>query len=141
MGDLGHGNSRCLESARHRCGFRTDALYRRRDRALARVRPCLRAWRQGCSCPRNRKNPLRNRASRAVILILILKNMRPGSQRLPGRLTFRHPSIYNAPMQAVILAAGRGTRMGTLTENLPKPLLEVGGKTLLEHKLDMLPYD
>jgi NDP-sugar pyrophosphorylase family protein len=42
-------------------------------------------------------------------------------------------------MQAVILAAGRGTRMGRLTEKLPKPMLEVNGKTLLEHKFDALP--
>src|SRR3989344_3843133 len=42
-------------------------------------------------------------------------------------------------MQAVILAAGRGTRMGKLTEKLPKPMLEVNGKTLLEHKFDALP--
>ena len=42
-------------------------------------------------------------------------------------------------MQAVILAAGRGSRMGVLTEALPKPLLEVGGKTLLEHSLRALP--
>ena len=42
-------------------------------------------------------------------------------------------------MQCVILAAGRGTRMGSLTEALPKPLLMVGGKILLEHQLDILP--
>lgn len=44
-------------------------------------------------------------------------------------------------MQAVILAAGRGTRMGELTESRPKPMLEVAGKTLLEHKFDILPKD
>ncbi len=44
-------------------------------------------------------------------------------------------------MQAVILAAGRGTRMGSLTEKLPKPMLEVARKTLLEHKFDALPEE
>ncbi|HVU75371.1 MAG TPA: nucleotidyltransferase family protein [Candidatus Paceibacterota bacterium] len=44
-------------------------------------------------------------------------------------------------MQAVILAAGRGSRMGELTESTPKPMLMVHGKTLLEHKLDALPHD
>jgi len=44
-------------------------------------------------------------------------------------------------MQAVILAAGRGSRMGDLTAAMPKPMLEVAGKTLLEHKFDALPND
>jgi len=42
-------------------------------------------------------------------------------------------------MQAVILAAGRGKRMGDLTNTTPKPLLEVGGKSLLQHKIEALP--
>jgi NDP-sugar pyrophosphorylase family protein len=42
-------------------------------------------------------------------------------------------------MQAVILAAGRGTRMKELTESLPKALLPLGGKTLLEYEFDALP--
>ena len=48
---------------------------------------------------------------------------------------------YNSRMQVVILAAGRGTRMGKLTEKTPKPMLAVDGKTLLEHKFDALPDD
>lgn len=44
-------------------------------------------------------------------------------------------------MIAVILAAGRGTRMGNLTENTPKPMLLVHGKNLIERKLEVLPEE
>jgi NDP-sugar pyrophosphorylase family protein len=40
--------------------------------------------------------------------------------------------------KAVVLAAGKGTRMGSLTEELPKPMLPVAGKPMLEHVLDRL---
>ncbi len=38
-------------------------------------------------------------------------------------------------MKAVILAAGKGTRMGGLTSEVPKPMLPVHGKPILEHIL------
>lgn len=41
-------------------------------------------------------------------------------------------------MQAVILAAGKGMRMRPLTSKLPKPLLSIGGKRIIEHTFDQL---
>lgn len=41
-------------------------------------------------------------------------------------------------MKAVILAAGKGTRMKELTQEIPKPMLSVQGKPILEHILDGL---
>src|ERR1700752_227948 len=40
--------------------------------------------------------------------------------------------------KAVILAAGRGTRMRELTTDLPKPMLEVRGKPVLLHMIEGL---
>jgi dTDP-glucose pyrophosphorylase len=40
--------------------------------------------------------------------------------------------------KAVLLAAGRGTRMRDLTEALPKPMLEVRGKPVLQHIVEGL---
>jgi len=41
-------------------------------------------------------------------------------------------------MKVVILAAGRGKRMGELTASRPKPLLEYRGKSLIAHTLDLV---
>jgi MurNAc alpha-1-phosphate uridylyltransferase len=41
-------------------------------------------------------------------------------------------------MKAMILAAGRGERMGALTANEPKPLLSIGGESLIERHLARL---
>ncbi len=40
--------------------------------------------------------------------------------------------------QAVILAGGKGTRLASVLNGLPKPLVDVGGKPLLLHQLELL---
>jgi len=38
-------------------------------------------------------------------------------------------------MQAVILAAGIGERLGDITQNIPKPMIRINGKPILEHNI------
>lgn len=41
-------------------------------------------------------------------------------------------------MQAIIMAAGKGSRLGSLTEDLPKSLLKINGKRILDINIAML---
>ena len=42
------------------------------------------------------------------------------------------------PVDAVIMAGGKGERLRPLTENTPKPLLPVGDKAIIDHNVDRL---
>ena len=41
-------------------------------------------------------------------------------------------------MKAIVIAAGEGSRMGKLTQNIPKPLVMVNGKSIIERQLSIL---
>jgi D,D-heptose 1,7-bisphosphate phosphatase len=43
---------------------------------------------------------------------------------------------FDAPEQAVILIGGRGTRLGPLTRDIPKPLLNVGDRPFLDYMIE-----
>lgn len=52
-------------------------------------------------------------------------------------INFRNLKSY-LPVDAVIMAGGRGQRLRPLTDITPKPLLKVGSKPIMEHNLDQL---
>jgi dTDP-glucose pyrophosphorylase len=52
-------------------------------------------------------------------------------------VNFRHLKSY-LPVDALIMAGGRGQRLKPLTDTTPKPLLKVGNKPIIEHNIDRL---
>lgn len=52
-------------------------------------------------------------------------------------VNFRHQKSY-LPVDALIMAGGRGERLKPFTDYTPKPLLKVGDKPIIEHNIDRL---
>jgi len=41
-------------------------------------------------------------------------------------------------MKAIFIAAGQGSRLGDITKDLPKPLIDVNGKSIIQRQIDLL---
>lgn len=59
------------------------------------------------------------------------------NHRVVNVINFRIKKSY-LPIDAVIMAGGRGQRLQPLTDTTPKPLLKVDNKAIMEHNLDRL---
>lgn len=59
------------------------------------------------------------------------------TQQIVDILNFRFRSTL-LPVDAILMAGGEGKRLRPLTEHTPKPLLEVGGKPIIEYNIDRL---
>ncbi len=58
-------------------------------------------------------------------------------RKIVSIINFRIQKSY-LPIDAVIMAGGVGSRLMPLTENTPKPMLEIGGKPIMEYNVDLL---
>ena len=59
------------------------------------------------------------------------------NDRIVNVINFRFFKSY-LPIDAVVMAGGRGERLRPLTDNTPKPLLKIGDKPIIEHNIDRL---
>ena len=59
------------------------------------------------------------------------------NNRIVNIVNFREKKSF-LPLDAVIMAGGRGERLKPLTDSIPKPMLKVGDKPILEHTIQLL---
>lgn len=59
------------------------------------------------------------------------------NMRVVNVINFRHVKSY-LPIDAVIMAGGRGERLRPLTDKIPKPLLKIGNIPIIEHNINRL---
>ncbi|MEQ8581142.1 MAG: nucleotidyltransferase family protein [Marinoscillum sp.] len=60
-----------------------------------------------------------------------------GKREIVNVINLRRLRSY-LPVDVVIMAGGKGSRLRPLTEDTPKPLLKVGEKAIIEHNIDRL---
>lgn len=71
--------------------------------------------------------------SKGIELLPILND----DMRLVGVVNLKKQQSY-LPIDAVLMAGGKGERLRPLTEKTPKPLLKVGDKCIIDHNVDRL---
>lgn len=59
------------------------------------------------------------------------------NKRVVNVINFRTQKSY-LPIDALVMAGGRGSRLRPLTDTIPKPLLKVGEKAIIDHNIDRL---
>jgi dTDP-glucose pyrophosphorylase len=57
--------------------------------------------------------------------------------KIVNLINFREVKSY-LPVDAMIMAGGRGLRLSPLTDSTPKPLLKIGSKPIIEHMIDRM---
>lgn len=58
-------------------------------------------------------------------------------ERIINIINFRYQKSY-LPLDALVMAGGRGSRLSPMTDIIPKPLLKVGDKAIIDHNIDRL---
>jgi dTDP-glucose pyrophosphorylase len=127
-----------VDEKNHLIGSLTDGDVRRgllkgakiEDEVTSIIQPTPRFIRKG---QRDIKKLIEYRENNLRILPVLAKD----SDEIVNVINFRILKSY-LPIDAVIMAGGKGTRLRPLTENTPKPLLKVGDKPIMEHNLDRL---
>ena len=57
--------------------------------------------------------------------------------RIVNVINFDYLKSY-LPLDAILMAGGRGSRLSPMTDTIPKPLLKIGDKAIMEHNVDRL---
>lgn len=58
-------------------------------------------------------------------------------KRIINVINFRYQQSY-LPLDALVMAGGRGSRLSPMTDTIPKPLLKIGNKAIIDHNIDRL---